>query len=72
MRRCRAGLNVTQEESQAMVGVLSTQLWHHQFIESALFMAPLPVSEASVLLSDTNAVDTPINPTIRSHAEPTI
>jgi hypothetical protein len=36
----------------AMVGVLSTQLWYHQFIESALLIPPLAAGEASVLLGD--------------------
>ena len=36
----------------AMIGVLSTQLWHHQFVESALSIAPLPARGASVLLMD--------------------
>jgi asparagine synthase (glutamine-hydrolysing) len=52
VRRCCAGLSQALGENQAMVGVLSTQLWHHQFIESALFIPPLPASEASVLLGD--------------------
>ena len=52
VRRCCAGLSPALGENQAMVGVLSTQLWHHQFIESALLVSPLPASEASVLLGD--------------------
>jgi asparagine synthase (glutamine-hydrolysing) len=52
MRRYRAGVNVTSEDNQALIGVLTTQLWHHQFVESSLFITPLPVSEASVILSD--------------------
>jgi asparagine synthase (glutamine-hydrolysing) len=59
VRRCRAGANGPNEENQALIGVLSTQLWHHQFVESALFIAPLPVSEASVILSDTSPVISP-------------
>jgi hypothetical protein len=35
-----------------MVGVLSTQLWHHQFIDSALVISPLRASGAAVLLGD--------------------
>jgi len=52
VRRCQAGLSHALGENQAMVGVLSTQLWHHQFIERALSIPPLPASEASVLLGD--------------------
>ena len=53
IRRCQAGLSPAFGENQAMVGVLSTQLWYYQFIESALLIPPLPTSEASVLLGDT-------------------
>ena len=59
VRRCRGGLNGPNEENQALIGVLSTQLWHHQFVESALFITPLPVSEASVILSDSSPVISP-------------
>jgi asparagine synthase (glutamine-hydrolysing) len=52
MRRCRAGLSPALGENQAMVGVLSTQLWYYQFIESALLIPALPAGEASVLLGD--------------------
>ncbi len=53
VRRCRAGLATGFRENQAMVGVLSTQLWHHQFVERAVFPEPLPVRGASVLLTET-------------------
>jgi asparagine synthase (glutamine-hydrolysing) len=59
IRRCRAGLSPVLGESQAIVGVLSTQLWHHQFVESALLVSPLPASEASVLLGDSAQVLSP-------------
>jgi asparagine synthase (glutamine-hydrolysing) len=59
VRRCRAAVNGANEESQALIGVLSTQLWYHQFVESALFITPLPVSEASVILSDSSVVVSP-------------
>ncbi|HEX9085352.1 MAG TPA: asparagine synthase (glutamine-hydrolyzing) [Gemmatimonadaceae bacterium] len=59
IRRCRAGLSTVLGENQAIIGVLSTQLWHHQFLESALFVSPLPASEASVLLGDSAAVLSP-------------
>jgi asparagine synthase (glutamine-hydrolysing) len=52
IRRCSAGLGSTLGENQAMVGVMSTQLWHHRFIESALAIPPLPAGGASVLLGD--------------------
>lgn len=53
MRRCRAGLATGFHENQALVGVLSTQLWHRQFIERVMSPAPLPVRGASVLLTET-------------------
>ena len=52
MQRCRNGLNPTLGEKQAIVGVLSTQLWHHQFMDSAFNTSPLRISEASVVLGD--------------------
>jgi asparagine synthase (glutamine-hydrolysing) len=53
VRRCRAGSATGFRENQALVGVLSTQLWHHQFIERAISSAPLPVRGTSVLLTET-------------------
>lgn len=38
IRRCRTGRAVGFAENQALVGILSTQLWHRQFID-----APAPV-----------------------------
>ena len=35
LRRCRAGSAVGYRENQAFVAVLSTQLWHHQFMEES-------------------------------------
>jgi asparagine synthase (glutamine-hydrolysing) len=32
LRRCRAGSATGTRESQALVGILSTQLWHHEFL----------------------------------------
>ena len=52
LRRCRAGLATGFKENQAAVGILSTQLWHHQFIEQSRHVHPLPTSKASVLLTD--------------------
>jgi asparagine synthase (glutamine-hydrolysing) len=60
VRRCCAGLSPALGETQVMVGVLSTQLWHHQFIESALLIPPLPANEAAVVLGDT----APVHPTM--------
>lgn len=52
IRRCRTAESASVEENEALIGVLTTQLWHHQFVESSLFVAPLPVSGASVILGD--------------------
>jgi asparagine synthase (glutamine-hydrolysing) len=56
VRRCCAGLSHTLGENQAMVGVLSTQLWYHQFVESALMVPPLAASEASVVLGESASI----------------
>jgi asparagine synthase (glutamine-hydrolysing) len=53
VRRCRSGLATGFGENQAIIGVLSTQLLHHQFIERIPTPAPLPVRGASVMLSET-------------------
>jgi asparagine synthase (glutamine-hydrolysing) len=53
LRRCRSGFATGFRENQALVGVLSTQLWHHQFIERTISSAPLPVRGTSVLLTET-------------------
>ena len=53
VRRCNAGLVTGFRENQAVIGILSTQIWHHQFIERALEVAPLSVHGASVVLDDT-------------------
>ena len=52
VRRCNAGLATGFRENQAITGVLSTQLWHQQFIEQAVTMTPLSVRNASVMLSE--------------------
>ena len=52
VRSCRSGRGTAFGENRAIVGVLSTQLWHHLFVESAISVAPLPVRGASVLLTD--------------------
>ena len=56
VRSYRAGSVVELPWHQPMVGVLSTQLWHHQFIQSAVTLAPLPMGKASVVLRDNTAI----------------
>jgi asparagine synthase (glutamine-hydrolysing) len=53
LRRCQAGPSITRSQDRAIVGVLTTQLWYRQFMESALSIPSLPASAASVLLGDT-------------------
>ena len=53
VQRCQAGLAAGFRDTQAVVAVLSTQLWHDQFIARALSVEPLPVRGASVMLSET-------------------
>jgi asparagine synthase (glutamine-hydrolysing) len=53
VRRCRAGSATSVRENQTIVGVLSTQLLHQQFIESDISIAPLHARHASVILGDT-------------------
>jgi asparagine synthase (glutamine-hydrolysing) len=56
VRRCQAGLGASLGENKTMIGVLSTQVWYHHFIECAHHVNPLPASGASVLLGDTARV----------------
>ncbi len=50
VRRCRAGRAVGFLENQALVGILSTQLWHQQFLASLQTVRPLAPEGADVLL----------------------
>jgi asparagine synthase (glutamine-hydrolysing) len=52
VRRCNAGLATGFRENQAITGVLSTQIWHQQFMEQAVTTTPLSVRNASVVLSE--------------------
>lgn len=51
-RRCRAGLATGFRESQAMVAVLSTQLWHGAFMERPAPGATLRLDSADVVMRD--------------------
>jgi asparagine synthase (glutamine-hydrolysing) len=53
VRRYRGRLDTGFLDEQALIGVLSTQLWHQQFIESLAPPVPLPVGGASVVLTET-------------------
>jgi asparagine synthase (glutamine-hydrolysing) len=52
VRRCESGRATGVGESQALVGVLSTQLWHDTFIANATRPAPLPLARADVRLRE--------------------
>jgi asparagine synthase (glutamine-hydrolysing) len=52
VRRCRAGQATGFRENQALVAVLSTQLWHHLFFERHDAPAPLPLEGADVVLRE--------------------
>ena len=52
VRRCRSGQVISARENQALLGVLSTQLWHEQFIHSASTRRALDVAGADVLIQD--------------------
>lgn len=55
IRRCRAGLVTGFRENQALLAVLTTQLWHHHFIERPTTAMSLPVKGADVVLQDSVA-----------------
>ena len=69
VRSHRAGSVTELPWHQPVVAVLSTQLWHHQFVQSALTLAPLPIGKASVVLRD-NAV-VPHNSFVANRADTT-
>jgi asparagine synthase (glutamine-hydrolysing) len=60
VRRCRTGRATGFRENQALVAVLSTQLWHDEFIERRAVPAPLPIEKADVVLGE--AGRTPLKP----------
>jgi asparagine synthase (glutamine-hydrolysing) len=51
-RRCRAGLATGFRESQALIAVLSTQLWHSAFIGQLMAGATLRLDGADVVMRD--------------------
>ncbi|HET9440576.1 MAG TPA: asparagine synthase (glutamine-hydrolyzing) [Longimicrobiales bacterium] len=50
VRRCRAGKVTGFLENQALVGILSTHLWHHQFFGQLQEVTPLSPEGADVVL----------------------
>ena len=49
VRRCRSGRPLGVRESQALVGILSAQSWHHTFIAHQPTVAPLRLDGGEVL-----------------------
>jgi asparagine synthase (glutamine-hydrolysing) len=56
-RRAEAGLATGARESQALVGILSTQLWHSQFIATPVVAPAWTLEDADVALQDEVSVD---------------
>jgi asparagine synthase (glutamine-hydrolysing) len=52
VRRCRAGSAISFRENQALLAVLSTQLWHDQFVGTAASVQPLPSHSADVVMHE--------------------
>jgi len=52
VRRCREGRVSSFRENQAIVAILSGQLWHRAFMTEARAAAPLDPSRADVMLHD--------------------
>jgi asparagine synthase (glutamine-hydrolysing) len=50
VRRCRAGRAVGFLENQALVGILSAQLWHRTFFAEPAAVVPLSAQGADVVL----------------------
>ena len=55
LRRCRAGRATGVRENQALVGVLSAQLWQREFFRAPALPAPLSLAGASVIETGTAA-----------------
>jgi asparagine synthase (glutamine-hydrolysing) len=54
LRRCRAGRAAGVREGMALVGILSTQLWHSTFIGAGLDRYPAETTEPRVLVDRTS------------------
>jgi asparagine synthase (glutamine-hydrolysing) len=53
IRRCRSGQAISFRENQALLAVLSTQLWYHQFMAGNRTVTSVDISGADVLIQDT-------------------
>ena len=54
VRRCRAGRATGMREGMALIGVLSTQLWHRAFVGVPAASYPLETAEPRVRIDRTN------------------
>ena len=52
VRRCQRGLATGFRENQALVAILSTQLWYDAFVRTPDEVVPLPLDGADVFLAD--------------------
>jgi asparagine synthase (glutamine-hydrolysing) len=59
VQRCRAGRATGMREGMALVGILSTQLWHTEFCEAGLDAYPEESSEPRVRIDRSAAVSAP-------------
>jgi len=55
LRRCRAGRATGFREGMALIGILSTQLWHRAFFRSGLDAYPPETDEPRMRLDRTEA-----------------
>lgn len=55
-RRCQSGQATSFRENQALVAVLSTQLWHDQFVARPVYPRMLDIGAADVVLQDAISV----------------
>ena len=54
LRRCRAGRATGMRESMALVGILSTQLWHREFVGRGIAGYPPESREPRVRIDRTS------------------
>jgi asparagine synthase (glutamine-hydrolysing) len=59
VRRCRAGKATGFRENQALVSVLSGQLWHEEFFRPGPAVTPLSFENADIVLDENQGVPAP-------------
>jgi asparagine synthase (glutamine-hydrolysing) len=57
LRRCRAGRATGMRESMALVGILSTQLWHREFVGKGIACYPPETGQPRVRIDRTIATE---------------